>query len=426
MNVAEVDNAMVDTTKKEKLWNKNFFLLWQGQLVSSLGDQAYSLALGFWILAMTGSTAIMGTLMASSTIPRVIISPFSGVIVDRLDRKKMLIWTDFIRGVLVTTVAVGAYRGWLEIWMVFVTGIILGLCAAFFGPAATSSIPDLVPKSKLVPANSFFQMIYSTTQMLGNMIGGIVYAMVGAPFLFLFNGLSYLFSAGTETFIDIPKVERKDAKITFIQDFKSGLNFVWKFTSLRNLFLTAAVSNFFGSMSFVLMIPLFTLVRGFDSAQYGFAMAAMGLGMLTGMTYTSIMKIPPSQRYRYFCIGGLLSTTSFMIFPFMTNIAVISFILFVAGVGNALINIFIGSIVQMTTPVEMRGKVFGLLSTLSQGLTPIAMALGGILGGILPIQLVLVGCMTFSAMCFMPVVLSPKFKAFMNFNPEQHTLKDVM
>ncbi|EOC99754.1 MFS transporter [Caldisalinibacter kiritimatiensis] len=75
---------------KERLWTKDFFLLWQGQLVSALGDVVYSIALGFWVLKVTGSTALMGTLMAASVLPRVIISPFAGVFVDRSDRKKVL------------------------------------------------------------------------------------------------------------------------------------------------------------------------------------------------------------------------------------------------------------------------------------------------------------------------------------------------
>ena len=428
MNVAEVNKGVLinETPKKEALWNKNYFLLWQGQLVSSLGNQAYSLALGFWILAVTGSTALYGTLVATSTLPGVLLSPISGAIVDRLDRKKILVWTDLIRGFFVTIVAIGAYRGWLEIWMVFATGIILGLCGSFFGPAASSSIPDLVPKSKLVQANSFFQMIYSATNMLGNMLGGIIYAIVGAPFLFLFNGLSFLFSAGTETFIDIPKIERKGREITIKEDLKAGAKFVWNFTSLRNLFITASFSNFFGSVSFVLMIPLFTLVRGFNSAQYGFAISAMGLGMLLGMLYTSAMKIKPSKRYVHFVTGGILTSLSFGIFPFVPNIYIITAILFFAGIGNALINVFIGSVIQMTTPAEMRGKVFGLLGTLSQGLTPIAMALGGFLGVWLPIPLVILGCMVCSTIAFMPVILSPKFKRFINFNPDEDLLEDVM
>lgn len=84
-----MDNS--SSLKNNKLWNKNFTLLWQGQLVSCLGDAFYSIALGFWVLDKTGSSAIMGILMAAVSIPRVIIGPFAGVIVDRFDRKKLIL-----------------------------------------------------------------------------------------------------------------------------------------------------------------------------------------------------------------------------------------------------------------------------------------------------------------------------------------------
>ena len=75
-----------------RLWNRGFLLLWQGQLVSSLGDVIYEIALGFWILAVTGSTAMMGSLMAASALPRILVAPFAGVLVDRSERKWLLCW----------------------------------------------------------------------------------------------------------------------------------------------------------------------------------------------------------------------------------------------------------------------------------------------------------------------------------------------
>jgi len=81
-----VETLNPPVTARPRLWNRNFLLLWQGQLVSSLGDTVYAIALGFWILAVTGSTALMGTLMAASTLPRVLVGPLAGVVVDRRDR----------------------------------------------------------------------------------------------------------------------------------------------------------------------------------------------------------------------------------------------------------------------------------------------------------------------------------------------------
>jgi len=105
----------------------------------------YEIALGFWILAVTGSTALMGSLMAASSLPRILVSPFAGVIVDRGDRRWILTLMDLIRGLAVILVAWAAFAGRIQVWMVFAAGVILGTCGAFFSPAVGSATPDLVP-----------------------------------------------------------------------------------------------------------------------------------------------------------------------------------------------------------------------------------------------------------------------------------------
>ena len=201
--------------KPKKLWNKNFFLLWQGQLVSCLGDAFYSMALGFWVLDKTGSSSIMGILMAAISLPRIIIGPFAGVIVDRFDRKKMIILGDLIRGIGILFVGYAAYKNILEVWMVILIGVICGICSAFFNPAISSVIPDLVSNDNIVKANSAQQMAVSTTSLVGSLSGGFIYSILGASVMFIFNGISYIISTVTEMFISIPKVEQKESKLTF-------------------------------------------------------------------------------------------------------------------------------------------------------------------------------------------------------------------
>src|SRR4030042_2993101 len=130
--------------RQGRLWNINFLLLWQGQFVSALGDIAYTISLGFWILATTGSTALMGTIMAATMIPRVLIAPFAGVYVDRHSRKLLLIVTDVIRGVVILLIGIAALSNRLEIWMLFIAAIAIGIGTAFFNPAVNSILPDIV------------------------------------------------------------------------------------------------------------------------------------------------------------------------------------------------------------------------------------------------------------------------------------------
>jgi MFS family permease len=242
----------------------------------------YEIALGFWILAVTGSTALMGTLMAASVLPRVLVSPFAGVWVDRSDRKWLIVVIDLIRCLAVVVAAVGALQGWIHIWMVFAAGVVLGLCSAFFNPAVTSSLPDIVPTSKLLQANSVYSMVYSGSGILGNSFGGFLYALLGAPLMFLANGLSFFYSTLSVLFVRIPKIRRQKPPQHFFADMRDGYRFVWRWRSLRWLLIFAACANFFVTIGIVVVIPLFQQTPQLGPGFYGVVMALVTGGSCWG------------------------------------------------------------------------------------------------------------------------------------------------
>ncbi len=402
-----------------RLLNRNFLLLWQGQLVSAIGDVAYEIALGFWILAVTGSTALMGALMAASTLPRVVLSPFAGVWVDRLDRKWLLVVMDAARGVAVVFAGVMAILGVLQIWIVFVVGVIIGIGAAFFEPSVSSIIPDLVEKKDLVRANSGFAMIRAGSGILGNSGAGVLYSVLGAPLLFLINGVSYLVSSITEIFIRVPKIHHRARRTRFWADMRQGLSFTWNYRGLRFLFLGAAIINFFASISFVLMLPLFQRTPSLGPGRYGIAMAIMTLGMFAGMIVIASVKVSASRRLPVFAVAALVMGVVWALFPLTSSYLLMVALIFVGGFGNAVINVFIDTITQLTVPQQLRGKVYGLLNTLSMGLIPIAMGVGGVLGQYLPIRTVMVASWIIVILIMAPMLLSADFRSFLSYDPEK-------
>lgn len=184
-------NRLVSSEKKlqEKLWNSKFILLLQGQLVSVFGDSVYDVAFRFWILTTTGSTALMWIFMAITVLPKVFISPFAGTFIDRHDRKKVLIITDAISGITILFIGIATLTGFIKIWMAVIVSIIVGICGCFFNPTINSTIPDIVPKSKLIKANSAFSLISTGNEMIGNTFGGFLVQILGASILFLVNGI---------------------------------------------------------------------------------------------------------------------------------------------------------------------------------------------------------------------------------------------
>ncbi|MHC4500988.1 MAG: MFS transporter, partial [Planctomycetota bacterium] len=196
-------------TQPIRLLNKNFVLLWQGQLVSQLGTQAYAIAMMFWIKHQTGSATLMGLIMMVSQLPAVLLGPIGGAYADRHSRKLIIVLCDLVNGVVVLVLAAILFMASdgtdIVIAALFTVGIITSAVGAYFRPAVGAAIPDIVPTDKVAAANSMNQVSVQGATLLGQGAGGVLYRILGAPILFLVDGLTYIFSAVSEMFITIPQ-----------------------------------------------------------------------------------------------------------------------------------------------------------------------------------------------------------------------------
>ena len=142
----------------EKLFTRDFSLLWLGKSISQLGDGAGFIGLMWWVQSQTGSATALGLMAAISTLLRVILAPFSGVLADKLSKKTIIVLMDLLRGVIYTALAYLAWSNQLTRTSLIILASANTLCSVFFGPAITSSIPLLVKENNLPRANSFLQM----------------------------------------------------------------------------------------------------------------------------------------------------------------------------------------------------------------------------------------------------------------------------
>jgi DHA3 family macrolide efflux protein-like MFS transporter len=396
------------------MWNKNVFLLWQGQLVSTLGDMVYSVALGFWVLRLTGSTSAMGVVIAAGFLPKALASPFTGVLVDRANRKLILVGMDFIRGVTVIIVAIGAFAGWLTVPFIIGASVIIGLCGAFFDPTR----PEHNPQHQQARASGSDQFPVRHQPVggghTGNPIGGLLFTALGAPVLFLFNGISYLISSFTELFMDIPKVEQEAKDFRFFDDMKEGLAFIFAHQGMLVLMVSVFSLNFLLSLSGILFIPYFEQRLDLGPDSYGFAMSALSAASLAGFMLMLVRKIPKGKQYPFFAV----STTVFVIarltlFSFDNYFLIIAqFVLF--GFSVSIINSLIGAAGQLMVPAHLRGKVFGFLQAMGTGLMPLGMALGGILADFIPIPLIQLGTGVLVGIGFIPTLVNREFRRMIN------------
>ena len=376
-----------------RLLNRNFLLLWLGQSVSQLGNQAFVIAVAFWIVEETGSASLMGLLTASASLPGVLLSPIGGTFADRHSRIRILIVCDLLAGLGILGLAVALFlapdRVSLLVALLFAIQILEGAIRAFFLPALSASIPDLVPEEKLEAANSLNQFSMQAWLLIGQATGGILYRVLGAPLLFLVDGLSFLLAAVSAMFIRLPEERRREAVPEetgaspfrhFLHETAEGFRYVWGRRGLRDFLLTTSLVNFL-LMPVLVLLPFYVriyLEKG--AAWYGFLMAALSAGTVAGFLLAGTLRLRGQARATGIIAGLLTLPLLFGILGFLRSPGLALAGAFLGGAALGFINVQLAAMIQGSTPRELRGRVMGLLATLSGGLIPLGMALGGFAG----------------------------------------------
>lgn len=403
------------------IWNKNVFLLWQGQLVSAIGDMVYQVALGFWVLAYTGSTAVMGIVLASGFIPRSLIAPFAGVLIDRANRKIILVLMDFLRGIAVLVAALAAIGGWLNIPIIITVAIIVGFCSAFFEPAVISTIPSISKKEHLVQVNSLFAMNQTGAGVLGNALGGFLYTALGAPLLFVMNGISYLVSAFTELFLNIPPVKHERAEFKFFQDMKDGLVFIKNSQGMIVLLISVFSLNFLLMVGGVLFLPYFEQRPEMGPETFGLTMAVLSAAGLLGFFLLSTWKLPKGRQFSWFALHTVIFTLGRATLFQFESLGIIYLQAALFGFAVSQLNSLIAAAGQLMVPAHLRGKVFGFMGAMSGGLMPLGMAVGGILAEFVPIPTIQLVTGIMVGIGFMPALLNKEFRKVIN---QEYSIQD--
>ncbi len=400
---------------KSRLWSRNFAILWQGQLISDFGNAAFAVALGFWVLERTsGNTALMGIVEAAFAIPGVLLGPFAGTVADRLNRKWIIIVADFIRGILFTAMGAMLLFDIFPFWFIYPLAILSGACGAFFSPAISSSIPEIVDRDNLSKANSARGLSSSLSNLLGNSLGGWLFSVLKAPLLILINGLSFLYASITQLFMKMPFVRREAQKQHILKEMMDGMKYTFGSKGIRSIIFTAMFINFFAVIGMTLLTPLFQSTPDFGVAKYGYVMGCMMLGAVVGMLIFSVVKIKPGQRADLFGTSVMIMVFALVPVGFLKNVVWMFPLAFIAGVTNAIVNTMLQTIMQTTVPSAYRGKVFGVLGTVMQSLQPIAMAISGIVASIAGLRPTIICSFSLLVLASLPLLFSRNVKAFIN------------
>ncbi len=378
--------------KPIRLLNQNFVLLWQGQLVSIIGDNAFSIAMMFWLMHKTGSASLMGLIMMVSTIPAVVLGPIAGVFADRYSRWKIIMFSDLFRGILTVGFAVFVFllpdANDIVVSALIAVSIISSIIGSLFRPAIISSIPQIVPSEKLNKANSLNTISTELTNTIGRGIGGILFRILGAPLMFLFDGFSFIYSAASMIFVKIPQEFPDKKNISnkipdFLHDIKDGLMFVINNRGLTYLVFLTTVGNFLITPFFVLLPFYVENILKANADWYGYLLAGLSVGMIMGAGIAGALKLTGLFRSNLFISAQLLFSLLFPLFGLIGDNKTAALIVILWGMSLGVMNTLIRTILQQTVPDWIRGRVFSVLGTISGGLYPIGLGLVGIIADLL-------------------------------------------
>ena len=284
---------------KQRLWNKDFLLLLQGNAISTLGDAIYSVAIGFWVYEKTGSSALMGIMTSLSLFVTMFLSPFCGSIVDKCNRKRLIVAIDTVQGILMLTVGVLAHTNALSVPVVLAVALLAAFGSVFYSPAISTIMLDVIPRDDMVRGQSVHSGIVSLIDLVGSAFGGAMVAFFGVPLIVMINGASNLYSAFTESFVRVPKTVQQGNAVTakgVMRDLATAAKSIFSDTCLRIFVPFALILNLLSAGPLTLMLP-FCLEKGFGVDHYGYLASIFSAAYVIGALLLGCVKLSPRARF---------------------------------------------------------------------------------------------------------------------------------
>ncbi len=362
--------------------NRTFIALWLGSLVSVLGDGFHSVALGLWVLQATGSASAMALVMSSRIIVSILLGAVAGTVVDRSDRRMIMIIMNVARFLSVGAIALLVEGGVTTLAPIIGLTALTAIASQFYGPSMTASLVNIVGKEELPRATGMLQMSNTVGQMVGPFLGGVVVAMLGGWVALAVDAGTFLFAAlmvlvaGT---FPSPKREGKE-KGDFWGDLTEGFRYIRQHPVANAIMFLAPIINFFGNAIGVLLPVIAVKVWLADSVQFGALEALFPTGFAIGAA--AIMALSKKLKRRGALMMGGVSAAGLAVtvIALMPSINAALPVVVLAGVGLALANVLLQITLQSEVAPEVQGRVFGTLGSLVNIASPLAMLLAGVLG----------------------------------------------
>lgn len=414
------------------IWkNRNFTLFFSGQLISKLGDGIYTLGLIWMMHVLTNSGLMMSLTLATGLIPRVLIGPVIGVLVDRLPKRLTLVTTDFIRAALMASLTILTMLHLVPAWSLLVFSFVLSAMATLFSPAYVVSQKVVVGSDGLLQANSLQQISTNISQIAGPALAGLIIGSFGLGASFLIDTFTFVVSAISlllVRFEEPPQSTGDLSAMSIARDIRGGASILSNIPLLRVLTPVMLLYNFGACGLENLLIVQFVsniLHRGV------FAVGAMSTCIAIGELVSGLALTVLNRRIqdmRSLVLNMMISSVAIFAIGFSRSIWVMGALLLVAGFCISIINIVFFTSIQESIPTHALGRVSSLIGALFDVVTPPAQICFGALVAILPSGILISAIGAFGLLTGCGALMHPTLRrtqsAIPQSTPEPVTIAD--
>lgn len=338
---------------------RGFRWLWCGQAISALGDPLQTVALSWLVLDRTGSPLALGGLFLALALPRALCTLGGGVLADRADPRRVMLWSDALRGLLLALVVALALADRLPLWALLGLLAVHGAAGGVFAPAAGSIVPRLVPAERLQAANALQQLTPQVAMLIGAPLGGVLVAAVGPVPALALNAGSFAVAALAT--LAVPPLAAG----------REGLRYAWRQPWLRALLLVDVVLSVAAIGPLTVGLPLLARDDGrLGAGGLGVLTASFGGGALAGLTLAG-GRGPARRRGRAFCLLQLAQA------PLLAGLAwaplpAAAACLAAVGLLNGFANVLYLALIQGRVAPALLGRVMSLVALAGFGLVPLS------------------------------------------------------
>ena len=403
------------SAQDNKPWKRTFFTIWSGQALSILGSQLVQFALIWYLTVQTGSATVLATASLVGMLPNVILGPFIGTLVDRWNRRRIMLNADSIVALATLLLVVLFSLNVVEVWHIYAVLLIRSLASTFHGNAMSASTSLMVPVEQLTRIQGLNQLLTGGLNVVAAPLGALLMEILPMQGILSIDVITALFAILPLIFTDVPQPERNtvDAENTTIwTDFKAGLRYMLSWPGLLIIGLMTVGINFTIIPAFSLLPLMVKDYFGGSAIHLSWVESAMGAGMIFGGVLLGIWG-GFSRKILTSLVGLMGMGVGTLILAMAPSSAIF------LAVGGALLVGFMTpmtmgpffAVIQSTVEPDMQARIFSLLSSVGTGIAPLGLMIAGpvadrvgiqawfLLGGILCIFMAVTGL-------FIPAVMN--------------------